>query len=276
MMRLKKLIPLMLALGISQAYAADSGKEITIGVSPGPYGDMVTKAIKPEMVKKGYEVKVREFSDYIQPNLALSNNSIDANLFQNRRYLDRFSADKGLKLAEVITVPTASMGFYSNKVRSLDELKAGDIVTLPNDPSNLARSLDFLQKYGLIKINPEITPTKASLRDITENPKGLVFKPLEAAQLPRALGGVTGSLINANFAISAGLNLSDAIQLDVLPEDLKNMIVVRAEDADKPFAQDLKAAVQSPEFAAFFEDKNSMFHAFQKPEWMKKKGTQSE
>ncbi|MBN3068031.1 MetQ/NlpA family ABC transporter substrate-binding protein [Pectobacterium brasiliense] len=275
-MRLKKLIPLMLALGISQAYAADSGKEITIGVSPGPYGDMVTKAIKPEMVKKGYEVKVREFSDYIQPNLALSNNSIDANLFQNRRYLDRFSADKGLKLAEVITVPTASMGFYSNKVRSLDELKAGDIVTLPNDPSNLARSLDFLQKYGLIKINPEITPTKASLRDITENPKGLVFKPLEAAQLPRALGGVTGSLINANFAISAGLNLSDAIQLDVLPEDLKNMIVVRAEDADKPFAQDLKAAVQSPEFAAFFEDKNSMFHAFQKPEWMKKKGTQSE
>lgn len=275
-MRLKKLIPLMLALGISQAYAADSGKEITIGVSPGPYGDMVTKAIKPEMVKKGYDVKVREFSDYIQPNLALSNNSIDANLFQNRRYLDRFSADKGLKLAEVITVPTASMGFYSNKVRSLDELKAGDIVTLPNDPSNLARSLDFLQKYGLIKINPEITPTKASLRDITENPKGLVFKPLEAAQLPRALGGVTGSLINANFAISAGLNLSDAIQLDVLPEDLKNMIVVRAEDADKPFAQDLKAAVQSPEFAAFFEDKNSMFHAFQKPEWMKKKGTQSE
>ncbi|MEI7175187.1 MetQ/NlpA family ABC transporter substrate-binding protein [Pectobacterium carotovorum] len=274
-MRLKKLIPLMLVLGISQAYAADSGKEITIGVSPGPYGDMVTKAIKPEMVKKGYEVKVREFSDYIQPNLALSNNSIDANLFQNRRYLDRFSADKGLKLAEVITVPTASMGFYSNKVRSLDELKAGDIVTLPNDPSNLARSLDFLQKYGLIKINPEITPTKASLRDITENPKGLVFKPLEAAQLPRALGGVTGSLINANFAISAGLNLSDAIQLDVLPEDLKNMIVVRAEDADKPFAQDLKAAVQSPEFAAFFEDKNSMFHAFQKPEWMKK-GTQSE
>lgn len=275
-MRLKKLIPLMLALGISQAYAADSGKEITIGVSPGPYGDMVTKAIKPEMVKKGYELKVREFSDYIQPNLALSNKSIDANLFQNRRYLDRFSADKGLKLAEVITVPTASMGFYSNKVRSLDELKAGDIVTLPNDPSNLARSLDFLQKYGLIKINPEITPTKASLRDITENPKGLVFKPLEAAQLPRALGGVTGSLINANFAISAGLNLSDAIQLDVLPEDLKNMIVVRAEDADKPFAQDLKAAVQSPEFAAFFEDKNSMFHAFQKPEWMKKKGTQSE
>lgn len=269
MMILRKIIPLLLVLGISQTLAAEQTKEITIGVSPGPYGDMVTKAIKPELLKKGYEVKVREFSDYIQPNLALSNKSIDANLFQNRRYLDRFSADKGLKLAEIITVPTASMGFYSNKVSSLNELKEGDVITLPNDPSNLARSLDFLQKYGLIKINPGITPTKASLRDITENPKGLVFKPLEAAQLPRALGGVSGSLINANFAIAAGLNLSDAIQLDVLPEDLKNMIVVRAEDADKPFANDLKAAVQSPQFAAFFDNQDSMFHAFQKPEWMK-------
>lgn len=270
-MTLKKWLPLLLVslLGFSQAQAADTEKTITIGVSPGPYGDMVKQAIKPEMAKKGYTVNVREFSDYIQPNLALSNNSIDANLFQNRRYLERFSADKGLKLAEVISVPTASMGFYSNKVKSLNDLKEGDVVTLPNDPSNLARSLDFLQKYGLVKINPDITPTKASLRDITENTKGLVFKPLEAAQLPRALDGVSGSLINANFAISAGLKLSDAIQLDILPEDLKNMIVVRAEDADKPFAQDLKAAVESAEFEAFFDRKDTMFTAFQKPEWMK-------
>lgn len=195
-------------------------------------------------------------------------NSIDANLFQNRRYLDRFSADNGLKLFEVITLPTASMDFYSYKVKHLDELKAGDVVTLPNDPSNLARSLDFLQKYRLIKINPDITPTKASLRYITENPKGLVFKQLEAAQLPRALGGVTGLLINANFAISAGLKLADAIQLNTLPEDLKNMIVVRAEDADKPFVQDLKAAVESPEFEAFFDRKDTIFSAFEKPEWM--------
>lgn len=270
-MALKKWIPLLLVslLGMAQVQAADTAQEITIGVSPGPYGDMVKQAIKPEMAKKGYVVNVREFSDYIQPNLALANKSIDANLFQNRRYLDRFSADKGLKLAEVITVPTASMGFYSNKVKTLDELKEGDVVTLPNDPSNLARSLDFLQKYGLVKINPDITPTKASLRDITDNRKGLVFKPLEAAQLPRALGSVTGSLINANFAMAAGLKLSDAIQLDVLPEDLKNMIVVRAEDADKAFAQDLKAAVESAEFEAFFDRKDTMFSAFQKPEWMK-------
>ncbi|ACS87198.1 MetQ/NlpA family ABC transporter substrate-binding protein [Musicola paradisiaca] len=259
-----------LFLLVAQAHA-DEQKNILIGVSPGPYGDMVTQAIKPILAKQGYDVRVKEFSDYIQPNMALVNKSIDANLFQNRRYLDRFSADKGLKLSEIITVPTASMGFYSNKVKSLGDLKAGDVVILPNDPSNLARSLEFLQKYGLITLSPGISPTKASLKDIGENPKGLVFKPLEAAQLPRAMGGVTGALINANFAIASGLKLSDAIQLDVLPEDLKNMLVVREEDAGKPFAKALKAAVESDEFAAFFDRKDTIFTAFQKPEWMKAK-----
>ena len=270
-MLLKKLLPILLlpVLGMTQAHAADAAHTLTIGVSPGPYGDMVKHAIAPQMEKKGYDIKVREFSDYIQPNLALANKSIDANLFQNRRYLNRFSADKGLKLAEVITVPTASMGFYSNKIHALSELKKGDIVTLPNDPSNLSRSLDFLQKYGVIKVNPDVAVTKASLKDITENPHGVIFKPLEAAQLPRAMGGVTGSLINANFALSAGMKLSDAIQLDVLPEDIKNMIVVRAEDVNKPFAQDLKAAVESPEFEAIFDKPDSEFASFQKPDWMK-------
>jgi len=264
-----KLLHLPLLISLIGAVSAQAATKIIIGVSPGPYGDMVTQGIKPAMASKGYEVVVKEFSDYIQPNIALANNSIDANLFQNRRYLDRFSADKGLKLAEVITVPTASMGFYSHRVHALAELKAGDVITLPNDPSNLARSLDFLQKYGLVKINPAISPTKASLHDIIDNPKGLVFKPLEAAQLPRALDSVTGSLINANFALAAGLKLSDAIQLDVLPEDLKNMIVVRAEDVDKPFAKDLKSTVQSPEFAALFTKPGSLFHEFQPPAWMK-------
>ncbi|WP_395858511.1 MetQ/NlpA family ABC transporter substrate-binding protein [Affinibrenneria salicis] len=256
----------MLSVGVG--HAAGLAQPLIIGVAPGPYGDMVNQAIKPELAKKGYQVEVKEFSDYIQPNMALSNKSIDANLFQNQRYLNRFMADKGLKLYAVISVPTASMGFYSSKIRSFDELKAGDIITLPNDPSNLARSLEFLQKYHLITLNPVITPTKASLRDIRDNPKGLVFKPLEAAQLPRALSGVTGSLINANFAIAAGLKLSQAIQLDKLPEDIKNLIVVREEDADKPFVRDMREAVQSPAFAAFFADKTSLFYDFQKPDWM--------
>jgi D-methionine transport system substrate-binding protein len=99
-----------------------------------PYGDMVKQAIEPSLKEKGYKVVVREFSDYVQPNMALSNGSIDANLFQHSLYFDKFTADKGLKLTKLITVPTAGMGFYSHKIKSLDELKKGDIVTLSNDP----------------------------------------------------------------------------------------------------------------------------------------------
>ncbi|MCL2899905.1 MetQ/NlpA family ABC transporter substrate-binding protein [Brenneria tiliae] len=258
----------LLAAGIQQASADSDPQTIVFGVAPGPYGDMVNQAIKPELTKKGYKVVVREFSDYVQPNLALANGSIDANLFQHTLYLEKFAADKNLKITKLIAVPTASMGFYSNKIKSLDELKKGDVVTLSNDATNLARGLRFLQSLGLITIKPDIDATKASEKDIVENPRGLVFKPLEAAQLPRTLDSVTASLVNGNFAFAAGLKLSSAIKLETLDENLKNVIAVRTADLDKPFVKDTKAIVESPAYAAVIDQPGSMFSQFQKPEWM--------
>lgn len=251
-----------------QAAQAGDPQTITFGVAPGPYGDMVKQAIAPSLKEKGYKVVVREFSDYVQPNMALANGSIDANLFQHSLYFEKFTADKGLKLTKLLTVPTAGMGLYSRKVKSIDALKKGDIITLSNDPTNLARGLRFLQSMGLITIKPNIDPTKASERDIATNPKGLVFKPLEAAQLPRTLDSVTAALVNGNFAIAAGLDLSSALKQEQLDENLKNIIAVRSEDADKPFAKDIVAAVKSPAYAAVINDPKNIFNAFQKPDWM--------
>lgn len=259
----------LMAAGMQLASANSDPKTIVFGVAPGPYGDMVNQAIKPELAKKGYKVVVREFSDYVQPNLALANGSIDANLFQHTLYMEKFAADKGLKISSLIVVPTAGMGLYSNKIKSLDELKKGDVITLSNDATNLARGLRFLQSLGLITIKADIDATKASEKDIVENPRGLVFKPLEAAQLPRTLDSVTASLVNGNFAFAAGLKLSSAIKLESLDENLKNVIAVRTEDLDKPFAQDTKAVVESPAYAAVINQPDSMFSQFQKPEWMK-------
>ncbi|MEQ9916759.1 MetQ/NlpA family ABC transporter substrate-binding protein [Pectobacterium aroidearum] len=261
----------LLAAGMQLAMASSDPQTITFGVAPGPYGDMVNLAIKPELVKKGYKVVVREFSDYVQPNLALANGSIDANLFQHTLYLEKFAADKGLKISPLITVPTASMGFYSKKIKSLDELKKGDVVTLSNDATNLARGLRFLQSMGLITIKADIDPTKASEKDILENPRGLVFKPMEAAQLPRTLDSVTASLVNGNFALASGLKLSSAIKLETLDENLKNIIAVRTDDLDKPFVKDTKAIVESPAYAAVINDPALMYSQFQKPEWMQAK-----
>lgn len=259
---------LLLVCGLPFAQANSDPHTIVFGVAPGPYGDMVKQAIAPSLKEKGYKVVVREFSDYVQPNMALANGSIDANLFQHSLYFDKFTADKGLKLSKLIAVPTAGMGFYSHKIKSLDELKKGDIITLSNDPTNLARGLRFLQSLGLITIKASIDPTKASERDIASNPKGLVFKPLEAAQLPRTLDGVTASLVNGNFAVAAGMDLSSAIKQEKLDENLKNIIAVRSEDADKPFAKDIVTAVKSPAYRAVIDDPKNIFAAFQKPDWM--------
>ncbi|KHT28741.1 MetQ/NlpA family ABC transporter substrate-binding protein [Pectobacterium carotovorum] len=261
----------LLAAGMQLAIASSDPQTLTFGVAPGPYGDMVNLAIKPELVKKGYKVVVREFSDYVQPNLALANGSIDANLFQHTLYLEKFAADKGLKISPLITVPTASMGFYSKKIKSLDELKKGDVVTLSNDATNLARGLRFLQSIGLVTIKADIDPTKASEKDILENPRGLVFKPMEAAQLPRTLDSVTASLVNGNFALASGMKLSSAIKLETLDENLKNIIAVRTDDLDKPFVKDTKAIVESPAYAAVINDPALMYSQFQKPEWMQAK-----
>ncbi|URG50433.1 metal ABC transporter substrate-binding protein [Pectobacterium quasiaquaticum] len=261
----------LLATGMQLALASSDPQTITFGVAPGPYGDMVNLAIKPELVKKGYKVVVREFSDYVQPNLALANGSIDANLFQHTLYLGKFAADKGLKISPLITVPTASMGFYSKKIKSLDELKKGDVVTLSNDATNLARGLRFLQSIGLVTIKADIDPTKASEKDILENPRGLVFKPMEAAQLPRTLDSVTASLVNGNFALASSMKLSSAIKLETLDENLKNIIAVRTDDLDKPFVKDTKAIVESPAYAAVINDPALMYSQFQKPEWMQAK-----
>lgn len=248
-----------------------ANKTIVFGVAPGPYGDLIRQAIQPSLEKKGYKVEYKEFSDYVQPNLALANGALDANLFQHSLYLEKFSADKGLKLSRLISVPTAGLGLYSHKIKSINDLKKGDVVTLSNDPTNLARGLRFLAKLNLITIKKDIDPLTASEKDIEQNPKGLVFRPLEAAQLPRTLDSATASVVNGNFAISAGLKLSEALKLETLDENIKNVIAVRTEDIDKPFVKDIKAVVESAEFLAVIDDPKNIFKSFQRPDWINEK-----
>jgi D-methionine transport system substrate-binding protein len=251
-----------------QGLRAQAGKTLTFGFVPGPYSDLFKTAVQPGLVKKGYRIQIREFSDYVQPDLALGNGGIDANLFQHTLYLTQFAKDHNLKLAPVISVPTAGQGLYSHKIKSIDALKRGDVVTLSNDATNLARTLRFLAKLGLITFKPGISPTTASEKDIDQNPRGLVFKLLEAAQLPRTLDSATASVINGNFAIAAGMNVHDALKQEQLDENTKNVFAVRAADLEQPWVKDLKEIVQSKAFAATFDDPKSIFRSFQKPTWM--------
>lgn len=260
-----------------QSTQSQQPKKLVFGVAPGPYGDMIRYAIKPSLEKKGYTVELKEFSDYVQPNLALNNRELDANLFQHKPYLEKFSADKGLKLSSVINVPTAGLGIYSRKINATNEsdlkkvLKPGDEITLANDPTNLARALRLLEKNKFITLKPSIDATKASEKDIDQNPYGLKFSPIEAAQLPRSLDSITLSVVNGNYAIAAGIPLSSAIIQEELSEELKNLVAVRTEDLDKQFVKDLKEIIESEEFKTVIEDPKHVFKDFQKPDWYKKK-----
>ena len=238
-------------LAIQGCGATAKNEKLVFGVAPGPYGDMITAAIKPGLEKKGYIVELKQFSDYVQPNLALNNGEISANMFQHARYLQQFSKDKNLELTEVIKIPTAGLGIYSKKItaKSGDELKSslkkGDVVTIANDPTNLARALQLLTANGLVTIKKDIDPTKASEKDIEENPYGLVIQPVEAAQIPRTLDSATIAVINGNYAIAAKIPLSSAIIKEELVEDTKNLIAVRTADKDKQFVKDIKEVVES-------------------------------
>jgi D-methionine transport system substrate-binding protein len=260
-----------LVLATPAAAPAQQPSEVVFGVSPGPYGDMVRKAIKPGLEKRGYKVSVKEFSDYVQPNLALANGSIQANLFQHSVYLAKFSADKGLRLSPVISVPTAGAGLYSRRVKSIDQLKAGDELVVSNDPTNLARHLRFLQKIGLVTLRPDADPAKVSEKDVASNPRGLRIRPIEAAQAPRSLDSVAVAVVNGNFAVAAGIPLSSAIATEILDESLKNVVAVRTEDLDGKLGKDLRAVVESAEFRAAIDDPSGPFKDFQKPAWMTSK-----
>lgn len=258
--------------GQSAAAASDSNsvKEIVFGVAPGPYGDMAKLAIQPELEKKGYTVKLVEFSDYVQPNLALANGEVNVNMFQHTVYLENFSKEHKLELSPVISIPTASMGIFSKKYKTIEELPEGAVVTLPNDVPNLARALRFLVQVNLVTLKADIDLTVASEKDIADNPKKLKFTPAEAAQLPRTLDSADVAIINGNFAIAAGLDLADAVAKEKLQEPYKNIIAVRTADKEAQFVKDIEEIVRSEAFRTVILDTKNIFKAFDFPEWFAK------
>ena len=246
---------------------------LVFGFSPGPYSDLFKLGIQLELEAKGYKVKIIEFTDWVTPNIALANQEIDANIFQHSRYLSQFSKDKGLELSPVISIPTASLGLYSKKLKASNieelrpELTKGKSITVPHDPTNLARALIFLQNQGLITIKADIDPTKASEKDIIGNPYSLVFIPVDAAQLPRTLDSSDLAVISGNYAISAGIRLSTALARENLEIETENIIAVRTADLDKSFVKDIKEIIQSEAFRAITENPKYDFSSFQRPQW---------
>ena len=269
---MKKLFLTILIVALGAALAACGGKDkasddktLTFGATAGPYSDMLKKAIIPGLEEKGYKVEVTEFGDYIQPNNALNSGDVDANLFQHIVYLENFAKENNMELSNLIVVPTAPLGIYSSKFESINAIADGSTVTIPNDPVNAARALLVLEANGLVEIDPNVEPLKASEKDIIENPKNLVVTPIEAAQLPRSVDSADLAAVPGNFAIAASMNLTDALVLEDMPDQFRNVVAVKTENKDKQFAKDIIEVIESEQFEKVID---SDFQGFGKPAWM--------
>jgi len=220
---------------------------IKVGVSSGPELSVAQAAKKVAKEKYGLEVELVAFNDYVVPNEALNQGDIDLNAFQHKPYLDEQSKQRGYKLAVVGNTFVYPIAGYSKKIKTLAELKPGNTVIIPNDPTNGGRSLLLLQKYGLIKLRNGVG-LLPKLTDITENPKELKILELEAPQLPRALddNDVTLAIINNTFASQLNLVPSrDGLFVEDKESPYVNLIVARENNQNEQKVKNFVKAYQS-------------------------------
>lgn len=261
-MKLKKLIALSLtaivglsltACGSEEKAADDENKtKIVVGASPVPHAEILEEA-KSILKEKGYTLEIKTFDDYVLPNTATEEGSLDANFFQHTPYLETFNKEQKTHLVAGAKIHLEPMGAYSSKIKDISELKDGAKVSIPNDGSNGARALKLLEANGLIKLNDSEIP---SVLDIKENPKKLDIVEMQAEQLPVSLQDVDLSIINTNFAIQADLNpLKDALFIEGNDSPYANILVTKEGNENTEWFKALEEALTSDKIKTFIEEK---------------------
>lgn len=232
---------------------------IKVGVIVGAEQQVAEVAQKVASEKYGLNVELITFNDYVLPNEALSKGDIDLNAFQHKPYLDQQNKDRGYKLVPVGNTFVYPIAGYSKKIKSLDDITAGSQVALPNDPTNLGRSLLLLQKVGLIKLKEGVGLLPTVL-DVTENPKNLKMVELEAPQLPRSLDDqqIALAVINTTYASQIGLTPEkDALFVEDKDSPYLNLLVAREDNKD---AENVKKFVQAYQSDEVNDAANKLFN----------------
>lgn len=249
---------------LSACHPPENPKQIRLGTISGPETELMQVAQHVAQRDYALQIKIIKFSDYSLPNRALNDGSLDANLFQHHAFLSDEILHRGYPLVAIAKEFIYPMAIYSLKIKHLNELKAHAIVAIPNDPSNEARALLLLSQAGLITLDTR-KGTLMTPADIQRNPKQLVFKELDAAQLPRVLADVDLAVINANYAALAHLYPQ---QNALFSEDRNslyaNLLVVKASDKNNPKFIHLIKAIHSTEVLAAAD---KLFHGSAIPAW---------
>ena len=248
---MKKLLAVFAAVAALSAHADET---LTVAASAVPHAEIL-EFVKPTLAKEGVDLKIKVFTDYVQPNVQVAEKRMDANFFQHQPYLDEFNKGKGTDLVSVAKVHVEPFGAYSDKIKNLADLPDGANVALPNDATNEGRALLLLAKAGLITLK-DPTNILATPKDVLQNPKNLKFRELEAATLPRVLTQVDLALINTNYALGAKLDpTKDALVIEGAESPYANILVTTQANMDSDAIKKLVAALNSPEVKAFITEK---------------------
>lgn len=238
----------------------DSARElevIKVGASITPHAEIL-RSVSDELEKQGYKLEVVEYNDYIIPNTALESGELDANYIQHLPYLEDFNKENGTDIVSVADIHYEPFGIYAGKSDSLENLKEGAVIAVPNDTTNEARALLLLQDQGLIKLKENAGLT-ATVKDIADNPKNFEIKELEAAQVPKALQDVDVAAINTNYALEANLKLSDALASEgadsLAAKTYANIIAVKEGNENAEKIKALIDTVKSEQVKKFIEEK---------------------
>ena len=232
------------------------GTTLKVGATPAPHAEIL-EVVKDILAEQGITLDIVQYNDYVQPNNAVEDGSLDANYFQHITYMNDFNDQNGTHLVSAAEVHYEPMSLYAGKVSSLDELADGALIGVPNDATNEARALLVLQQEGLITLRDGAGIT-ATINDIVDNPKNLQFSEMEAAQLPLRLADLDMAVINGNYAIDAGLSMDDALATESADGEAAqayvNVLAVKEGRETEPAIQALAAALCSDEVKTYIEE----------------------
>lgn len=238
----------------AETAAPTTGATLKVGAALVPHADIL-KFVTPRLKEQSVNLEVVVLDDESRLNPALAEKQIDANYFQHVPYLEAVAKEKGYQFAIAGKIHIEPLGFYSKKLKSLDDLKPGAKIAVPNNPSNEYRALALLEKQGLIKLKLGISNFQATPADIVENTKKLKFVEVDAAQLTRTLPDVDGAIINTNFILDAKIDPLSALFREDASSPYANIIVIRKGDEGREEIKKLITALQSPELKLFLKDK---------------------
>ena len=244
----------VLILAFNRTVEAGGGRDraanvLSIGASPVPHSELLN-LVKDDLVAQGITLRVVEFTDYVQPNVAVISGDLDANFFQHIPYLES-NEDWSARLISAFGVHIEPFGLYSSKYNNINDLPNGATIAIPNDPSNGGRALLLMQANGLITLAPG-AGLMATPRDITSNPKNFRFQELEAALLPRSLDDVDAAAINGNYALQSGFNpIQDSLIIEGADSPYVNIIVVQKGRENDPKIAALRSALLSQKVKDF-------------------------